>query len=745
MATEASDRQTDSDGGLSTAAFALAAGIVLARCMINEIIRDPFDITPGAEAIPRSPGAITCVVLTVLSTIPPLLVILRAWLDSEFRLIRSWSHMLFGLLALWAMASAFWASDSFLSGVTSGGLLAAALLGWTMTQTVRSWARLRILAGLGVGLLLVLLAHAAIYHFVEVPQMREMWQHSGDTQLRQRGLEPGSFQAELFTKRVLAGEFMGFYRSPNSAAAVVVMCLLITIGATIQWFRNRGAKGWAVAGLLIVAASFWLIELTSCRTAFATPVLGVVLIVLTALLRGFTARHRKLAFCAGVLVVGLGIAAVVGHGLAHGNLVERSLTFRWHYWTASLAIFRDHWLHGVGWDNFGLFYPAYKLPFAPEDVKDPHNLLVRMFTELGAVGGILAVIWLLQLWWDMIRPTSAHSAPVEASQAANEEPSADPAAPPVNPVRIIAPVLWPATIATLITILATIDFSFSPLVYGPELLRRGLYGCLLLAGGLLVTLQSLRQPAMDQRPAPWLMRGILAGLAMFLLHNAIDFSFFEPGLMMLFLALAGAVTGLRGVHAIPAAKWAGIPLLLLALGYGLGIALPVIVGESWAITGDEQLRRSDFAAAVASYRDASAAPLPNADYAVRESRALSFAHADPTQILAALDRALAINPRNSQGWMSRGELRASLRPPDIPSVAADFDRATAIDPGNVNMRLAYARCMESLGQPAKAIEQYQEALKRDDALPQDEMRRLPEPTVRQIKARIQNLKEAMVR
>ena len=769
-------------GKLNTAAFALAAGIVLARCMTNEIIREPFDITPGADALPRGAGAIACVVLNLLSFIPPLLVLMRVWMDPTARLIRSWSHLTFAALALWAMGSTAWSSDPFFTAITSGGLLAGAMLGWTMAQTVHSWSRLRIFSGLTVGLLLVLTAHSVAYRLIDAPAMREMWAANSDTLLKQQGMEPGSFTATLFQKKVLAGEIMGFYHSPNTLAAAAVLCLLVLVGSMLQRRNLRDSARWLAAGLLILIPIAWLIYATGCRTAFITPVLGVAILVAGGLVAGLAVRYRRLTFWTGVLVVFLAIAAVVGHGLAHGGLIERSLTFRWHYWTASLRIFGDHWLTGIGYDNFGLFYPAAKLPFAPEDVKDPHNLLVRCFTELGVVGGLLAVAWLLQLWWELTRPIKADTALAAAEIAGTVGPCGDrpqtdePASRMVQkilagaeverqPLQILSPVLWPAVLATLIAIIANVDFSQPLILSAIELMRRGLYGCLLLGGGVLLGLNSLHRPQLDNRPAPWLLRGILAGLAMFLVHNSIDFSFFEPGVMTLFLALSGAVIGIRAVCSLPqsdaalsdgtppdprpaaaplacrAQKWAIIPLLLGAATYGIVIALPVIFAESAAIAGDELLRQGDFPAAAADYRAAAdtTAHLPNSDYPTREARALYFGHASPSSQLDALGRAIRIAPHRSQTWASRAQFRAVLPSPDLGGVLDDFQHAVALDPNNVDLRLTYAAAMERLGQGDSARRQYEEALQRNDSLPPGEIRRLSPARVGQIKANLDRL------
>jgi O-antigen ligase len=72
-------------------------------------------------------------------------------------------------------------------------------------------------------------------------------------------------------------------------------------------------------------------------------------------------------------------------------------------------LFRRHPLIGVGWGNFGNEYLAFRLPEASEEIKDPHNFIVRTFTELGAVGGVLLLAWLLLVWWELSGAGSAPS------------------------------------------------------------------------------------------------------------------------------------------------------------------------------------------------------------------------------------------------------------------------------------------------------------------------------------------------
>ena len=78
-----------------------------------------------------------------------------------------------------------------------------------------------------------------------------------------------------------------------------------------------------------------------------------------------------------------------------------------------------------------------------------------------------------------------------------------------------------------------------------EVLKRLLYMLLLMIGLVTGALRSTRDQTLDDRPAPLLLYAVLVALAIFLVHNLVDFSLFETGPMFAFAMLAGAALGVR--------------------------------------------------------------------------------------------------------------------------------------------------------------------------------------------------------
>ena len=100
----------------------------------------------------------------------------------------------------------------------------------------------------------------------------------------------------------------------------------------------------------------------------------------------WTWGHRRGLFWAGVAATVLLAAGTIAFGMTYHRLPTKSLMFRWHYWVGAGPMVAGHpWL-GVGLNNFGDQYVTYKLPYSPEEVKDPHSFFVRLASEGGGAG-----------------------------------------------------------------------------------------------------------------------------------------------------------------------------------------------------------------------------------------------------------------------------------------------------------------------------------------------------------------------
>jgi O-antigen ligase len=750
---------------LTRLAFGISAALVLARATMLETLRNPLDVFPGQDADPRGPGAATGVVLDLVGCLPALLVLLRRAFDTRYPLRFTWSLLPLAGLACWTVASVAWSGDRFAAAVSGFHWLAASVLLWSTAQLVRDWKHLRLVAAIAFGLLLVQLGQGFYYRLVEHPEAVAQWAAKKEEILRQRGWEPGSFTAQQFEKRIASGEIMGFTASENSYGAVVVMLTFVAAGVLIQRMSDRGAPGWAAAVGIAIALSVVMILLLRSRTADLTPVIGAAALTSVWLLRGWLGRNARLAYALGVGVVLLAIAAVVGHGLYHGTLPTDSLAFRWRYWVASAKLFARHPLLGVGWENFGPHYLSVRLPVAAEEIKDPHDFIVRFATELGVVGLVLLVAWMLTLWWDLTTRTAP------GGDAADQEPGAIDGASPLPPLRRIGPGATPPTSAAaalrtivgigaggmVLNVLATIDWGQSTAYVTFELMKRVGMLCLFIVGTSVAALHSMERQELDDRPAPWALVGMLVGAGLFLVHNLVDFSLFEPGPMFLFMFLTGAALGIRMPSVIAAggspraprvARFVLVAAVIAWLATAVAFAAPVVIAEQAAAEGDAALGARQFDRSSEAFDRALSAVPYDADYAFRAARALLFAE-DPRRraekIFPLLDRAIATDPDRADYWLARANAEG-LRPvPDLARLRAGYDAALRLDPNNVQVRLDYATMLRRLGDAAGARGQYAEALRYDDLLSPDEPKRLPPEKVAEVRNAIADLDAAAPR
>jgi O-antigen ligase len=677
-------------------------------------------------------------VLDLLAWVPALLVLARGAVDRTFRVRVTWAHGLLGALALLAVLSPFWAGDKFAAAVSGFHLVSAAVFLWGASQLVRSARRLRLVAGVCVALLLLFGTQALTYRYVEQPELRRDWEENRDARLRERGIEPGTFAATQLEGKVLRGEMIGFAASSNTFAATTVLLVVVTAGVVIQRLVNRDGPGWVALPLAGLAAGACIIVWADSKTAFLTPLLAAGILAALAVAGGWVSRRAKQLYLAGVVGFFVCAGLIVMHGRHQGTLFIDSLTFRWHYWVGAARVFAAHPILGVGWDNFGLHYLAVRLPLAAEEVRDPHNFIVRFATELGTVGVLLAAAWMLRLWWELTRPHGA----AEALGGAKAEPR-----------RALPAAAAVALVAAGLSVLATVDFGFmtvggdaGPAYVLLRVLERCVGAGIALAGIWVATTRSVEDPTLDDRPAPWVMYAIAAGLGVFLLHNLVDFAMFELGPMFLFALLAGAALGPRqgDVSATPAPSTATRRFAPLAVGGAIWfvaagvLALPVLIAEGNAAAGDEHLRRGQLGAAVQAYRAAAGAVPYNGEYWFRAARVLQSGPS-PDEARQAFAAAIEANPAHSGYRAARGMFEARQPQPDVARVRADYDAALARDPANVLMRLDYAAHLEGLGLRPEAKAQYELALSYNDQLAPVEVERLSPARVAEVEAAIARL------
>lgn len=732
---------TPASSWLTRIAFGGAIVLVIARALLPQYLRDTEPLAPLATGEPlptRAAGPAVGVILDSLTLLLAVFVLLRATMDREWRLLRTWSILPLALVALWAFASTAWASDKFAAAASASTWLAAAGLVFVFAQTVRTWSRLRVVAGIAAGLFLANVAFGIIYRTIDLPDLIEEFERTKLEYFEQRGWEPDSFAAKNFEHRVMQGATGGFAASPNSFAATLVMLGFVTAGLVWQRWRERSEPAWAGILALALLPGAYILWTTASRTAMAAAMLAGLALAFGFWRRDLLARDRGLTFAGIVALVALGAAAVVVIGVSTGTLPHESLAFRWNYWRGAWGVFAEDPLRGVGFANFGDAYLAHRPPVAAEEVKDPHNLLVRFFSETGVIGGALAAAWLLGFIWSQTRPAARPDDEQQVWRSA-----------PMSLASLTAIILLGIAVHSL----AAIDFTADAFYVFLEVVRRGLYALLILGAALLGTIRSAQDPQVTTSPAPALLAAMLAGLGAALLHAMVDVVIFEPPVLMSFAMLMGAVVGIRAPEAAPGAYRRAIAPLagaaaIAVISYVLFFAVPLVVAELKASEADALVRGGKreyafmFEKPLSLYESAAEwSPVQNSDYHRRAALAAAYAQRPPGESEAALLRAIAVNPRSISDRVALAGLYAgAYLEPRLSDAAKIYAQIVNLNPNDLGLRMQYADALARLNRGAEAAEQLERVLWFNDQLNPEEPERLKPEDVEQLQQRISSLR-----
>lgn len=694
-------------------AFGLALALVIARGLMLEVPRETIASSVGG------PGAATSVFLSWLTWVPMLLILIRRVVDPTYSLRFRWAHVFFTLLGTWTLLSVIWAGDRWLALIGALQIIAGASLFWAMSQLVRRPDHLRVVVGVCVGLLLANVAQGVLYRFIDLPDLQNFFQQNKSQILTENGWNPGEFVALRFEQKLMAGEMLGFNASANTLGAIVVMLALITLAAAMQRLEDRDDQGWFGLMLLIALSSAYLLAYTGSKASWAALALGIVALAIWRAARGWLVAHHVLVFAVALAGIALASVSITAVGLSTGGLPEDSLNFRWRYWVAAWASVAEHPLLGVGWGNFASAFLEHRLPVSAEEINDPHNFMVRWASELGIVGLVLGTAWLIGWFW--------HTSKLSFSSA--------------FPSKLrVKSVLWVGLAAFALSLFAVNwsqisdpDHFYAALL---EILRRVLLCGLATIGIGILCVRGAEHREVDSRPAPWLAAGVVVGVLVFLLQSSIDIALFQPGPFMLCVLLLGASLGVSIPDGVRRFRvWSAVGLIATSLAMLvllIGAVVPTALAEASASYG-RLLAPNQPERAIELYRKAyRQAPVGNADYLLRAAEAARAAGIRDIKLVRdLLDTAVSADPTSTRALLARARYLADLTadPSNNAAALSDYDKAAAMNPNDIDLRLEYAGFLERVGKPREAAAQLDAALQTNDAYdpgePERIERRLP--------------------
>jgi O-antigen ligase len=176
---------------------------------------------------------------------------------------------------------------------------------------------------------------------------------------------------------------------PNSVGYTLAVLLPLLLGVALK------PRGGTLPKLYALVVPVGLL-MTFSRSAWATAALGVLVMALALRRRARTARQTAILFGA-VALVAIVVVSIVS---LSSTRTEADLQ-RLRIFNASLSLFRDHWLVGVGFGgpNFKDAFPARYLEMYGEGLFlfHSHNTVIDVLACTGLVGAAAAswLVWRL--------------------------------------------------------------------------------------------------------------------------------------------------------------------------------------------------------------------------------------------------------------------------------------------------------------------------------------------------------------
>jgi|GEM_PF-4177899 len=600
-----------------------------------------------------------------------------------------------GILCIAALLAFSWggAANKFAAIVGMCDLLTALVAGWVVAAAATTANQRRLIVAALAAIAAAWVMRGMIQWQIDIPDMIKLFEENREKMLASQGIALGEPSAKLFEDRLMGGEVGGYLAMVNVAAAGLVGLVSVLVGTLMAAGRFRTtlpaeekagnevpvlAITLPVLGVLAAGAGL-MTFLTQSKGGVAMMLAAAAGIVVGVLAWRIVVRWRRVLFAGAIVAAVAGGVAVIGYGVANDRLPSKTMTFRWHYWTASAEIASDHLWRGVGLNNFGDYYTTYKRPSAPEDVKDPHSYFVRLAAETGVpttvvIGGLIVAV----MCWAVRR------------KGATDEPEETQVFVPVG-VGGVFVLVWLVARRVLAdgaddyyTLLTMV---FVPLTLGVFLAAWQVLGRLTANGLRAVTIAAL------------------VGAGGMLVYDQINTALVTGPVAMLFwvllgLSVSGAVeTAVKSRRKAPI--FACAMVVLLAVNFAIGMYLAMVLS-----------------------------PLPHENAFVRHLVRRDFVEASKS-----LRWAVAFSPRSVDLLRWQVRLNKQLG----QDVEADVRRIIDIDRANALVRVDLVR--ENPGLPAELKRQMlEDALRFDAALASDEPKKMKASDVADVQRSLAELR-----
>ncbi len=555
--------------------------IVAGRCQMNESFSAGWNVFVPSGTVVSGPEIPTMLFFAAtLWTLAIVWLLVHLWLH-DFTWRKTHLAIPLALTLIASVLSCLAASNKQTAWVGALNWASPMVLALLLIQLLEApWKRQLLLCVLiATG---VTLAYRCVEQKSEVQTNLAFVMDNPEEALSRQGIQPDTHAAKQYFGRIKSGDIGGFLAISNTAASLLILTIMGTLGlglAKLGQCRREDRTTIMVLGGILIVIQLWALWITQSKGGLGGFVCAVAIAAILWQFRRFFTLYWKQTLVIVFVLLALFCLAVAGHGLTQGRLPSMSLWVRWQYWSATAEMIAEHWLAGVGPQNFGTHYPFYMDPTAPEVVKDPHNFLLALWSQWGILG-LVGFLW-------AVAAVSFHVARPSANKTLLGQPEAP------------GPSLWPLGLGLAVAIVAVRWLNAG--VSGTTDLEQKSYllVAFIVPGGVWFLSFCFAHSLTRFVVAPGkgdtsgtLLLFLTAGALGFLIHNSIDFAIFHPGVCTAFFASAALVVSLKNQNGAPAAHTVNLGARVSLSTLAVVLALAVWVAALFLTKSTVLLRQA---------------------------------------------------------------------------------------------------------------------------------------------------------
>lgn len=630
-----------------------------------------------------------------------------------------------------AAISGFAAADKRIAIISFTTLVAPILMCILLVQLLDSKWKIKLLLTIIAAVGVVSAWQCSEQFFYWQKQDIKFYEQNTKTVLAAQNIAQGSLQQWQFEHRLKSKGTSGFFTTSNSAGSFAILAGFAGLALLLDRFKNRkNNSNWIfrfLTGASAVAIIICGLILTHSKGAIAAAAIAVFMLTAYLLFGGWLGKHKKSILLICILFFLVASGAIVIYGVNNNCLPGgNSMLVRWQYWKASIQMYCAHFLTGVGAGNFADFYTQYKPQAAPETISDPHNFLLSILTQYGAIGlfGFLFIIF----------------APLQMASFAKRENSIQNEKDKPSFAKMASFFVAAISIAMLLIRPAVLNMSSGGSTGEQNAVAIILYimpVAIFVIGLLLLTAQPVKRETENGKRKTVITAVLFCGVLSVIIHNLIDFAIFERAVTTtLFAIIAAMLAAVKNQNAqtqtkIQFGKFIKITVaafaIIIVFAYFNYCFIPPIrasakISESMK-TGSLDLAHKYLDEANQYDRLSPAAAALNGKFYLQQYEQTRTNKTDllmqaEKYLLIAIERNKA-DFKNYEKLANVYELLAGAEPQNKNRWLDKAFEAGSIAvekyPGHAQLRIMLARTAEKLGKPETACQQYKKAIEIEDS------------------------------